>query len=1016
MSSPAPVRQRLRTLLTVPFTALILLPALIIALTSLYTGLKAVDSLSERVITDVSSRVEQAAVHQLEEASITLRSLMPELSDSFDGSIELFTDRKLLERKLFEITAATRTTGYFYFGGEDGSFLGVDRGRPGARAAATVRLGEREGQPRKIYSARTPEDRSRLLEVETRLYDPRTRPWYLKAKANKQLTWTPVYVSFASGSLVTTAAEPVATRDGRMLGVLAADVELAELSAFMKTVSVSENGVAFIVDHEGYLVASSAPGLPFRESGGTQQRVKIEDSANLVERDAAAWWRTMRLKDRDANEQRKHRTELNAAKITGADGDAVDVAMRHVSRVEGVDWDIVVAIPRADLTAPVVRNTLVMFFIIVGALIASLQLGLWIVRRVTSDVDALVKATNIDALAPERFEQPKTTLHETSVLGAAFTAMFARLRDSLTTIRRQNEDLAALNATLEERVERRTRQLESKNFELTAEVARREQLEVDLRAATDATVKQADDKARFMAMLSHELRTPLQAVVSASELLAKKSQSYADEAGILDAASKSILTLVDGVLSYSKLEAGKVTPQRSSFNVRDLVNEAIGLARAAQPAYRPNVTVSIDDLPARIRTDAGMLRQVLVNLVGNAIKHAKDGRIDVRLSRGSSRAEWAQQSPDAFQLRVSVADDGPGIPENARHLLFQPFQQIGRGAADPSQGSGLGLAICALLVRALDGDIRHAARVQPGTEIEFDIRVEDAHATDVAHSNLEAISMQVAKPVAPPRSHSVLLVDDHRVNLRLVSELLNVLGHRTTLADSGEAAIAAVREQIDANLRASTEPNERAMFDAIFMDLNLPGISGIDAVSAIRVLCRERSIPAPIFIALTASTSEEDLQRCAAVGMNLRVTKPATVASLQSVLSRAFEVSQDAPPFGAGAANATLDSAIDETQLEQLREVERRGQQPFVVQLVEDFLGGLDNEFADIVEAIREEERILAQQRAHALAGAAASVGARELAMALRPPAFEARPTYLALLEPCVKRTRIALQNWLTNQ
>jgi HPt (histidine-containing phosphotransfer) domain-containing protein len=111
-----------------------------------------------------------------------------------------------------------------------------------------------------------------------------------------------------------------------------------------------------------------------------------------------------------------------------------------------------------------------------------------------------------------------------------------------------------------------------------------------------------------------------------------------------------------------------------------------------------------------------------------------------------------------------------------------------------------------------------------------------------------------------------------------------------------------------------------------------------------------------------------------------------------------------------------LYSAIDEAQLEQLREVERRGQQPFVAQLVEDFLGGLDHEFADIVEAIGEDKRILAQARAHALAGAAASVGARELATALRPPAFEVQPTYLAVLEPCVKRARAALRNWLTNQ
>lgn len=1021
MNAPVPEKRRLRTLLTVPFTLLILMPALMIALTSLYTGLRAVDTLSERVITDVSSRVEQAAVHQLEEATITLRSVVPEPSDSFDGSISPFMDRVMLERKLFELTAATRTTGYLYYGAEDGSFLGVDRGRPGARAAATVRIGEREGQPRKIYSARAPEDRSRLHEVETRLYDARVRPWYLKARTTGQLAWTSVYVSFASGSLVTTAAAPVSTRDGRLLGVLAADVELSELSAFMKNVSVSANGVAFIVDSEGYLVASSAPGLPYKDVAGVQQRIRIDESTNETERDAAVWWRATRAAPAQPGGAGGD-NKIATAKIVAADGDAIDVATRRIAGIEGVDWSIVVAIPRSDLTAPLVRNAIVMFAVIVAALIASLQLGLWIVRRVTRDVDALVRATNTNTLQPEQFVLPTTALQETSVLASAFAAMFDRLRDSLGTIRKQNEDLAALNATLEERVERRTRQLEVKNTELTDEVSRREQLEVDLRAATEVTVKQADDKARFMAMLSHELRTPLQAVIGAGALLATKSHEHSEEADILDAAAKSVLTLVDGVLSYSKLEAGKVTPLRSSFALAEVINQAIILARAAQREYRPTVSVSINNVPARIRTDAGMLRQVIVNLVSNAIKHAKDGQIEVCLSRralpdadgGASQAvgDGNLEPHECFQLHVSVADDGPGIPENARHLLFQPFQQIGRGAADPSQGSGLGLAICAMLVRALDGDIRHATRPRQGTEIEFDLRVEADTASELPGARVGEAARLAIDAESEATSRHVLLVDDHRVNLRLVSELLKVQGHQTTLADTGQAAIAAVRERLEAS---RLDPSI-ASFEVVFMDLNLPDISGIEAVVAIRALCSEQKAREPHFIALTASTSQEDVKRCAAVGMNLLVTKPATVQSLQAVLRRAFssagEKSSARAPEFASAAASVIDAAI----LAQLCDVGRRGGRAFAEPLVEDYLAGLDKEFADVVRAVEAGNKSAAQAFAHALSGASVAVGARALADRLRAPRFTAHVDQLAELIDCREQTRDALQKWLVNQ
>jgi signal transduction histidine kinase/DNA-binding response OmpR family regulator len=1009
MTTDATPKRRLRTLLTLPFIALIVTPSLVIAISSLYTGLAAVDTLSERIITDVSSRVEQASVHQMEEAAITLRSTMPDPADALGGGATVFSEMSVLEKKLFELTTATRTTSYLYYGAENGAFLGVDRGRVGARAAATVRVRTGEELFRQIYSAQKPNDRSRLLEVETRTFDARTRPWYRNAKEENRLTWTPVYVSFASGSLVTTASQPV-TNDGRLLGVLAADVELSELSAFMKTVSVSENGVALIVDSDGYVVASSAPGLPFRDTPKGQQRIRVNESASSIERDVATWLQTLPVTARASGDAppKNRVSQIRSAKIQASLGGAIDVAIRPISRIDGVDWDIVVAIPRSDLTDPIVRSSAIMFVVIVAALAAALQLAMWIVRIVTSDVDQLVRAANGYAIESKEFTAPKTTLHETSELASAFVNMFGRLRESLLTIRRQNEDLGALNATLEERVESRTRQLESKNFELTAEIARREQLELDVRAAAEAAVKQADDKARFMAMLSHELRTPLQAVIGASEMIAQSSPARSTETGVLTAASKSILALVDGVLSYAKLEAGKVEPQRSTFDLRRVTDEARDVALASAAVKAKTIQIVVDEcVPIRVITDAGVYRQILINLLANAMRHAPSAHIVVAVN--SKPVNTAINADDAaIALHVSVTDNGAGIPVEHRHKLFQPFQQVGRGSADPSRGSGLGLSICALLARALGGEISLNAAHEGGTSIQFWIlAVNDTHDIDTAQPSPTIIDERV--PVSQTAALRVLLVDDHIVNLRLVSEMLRVLGHVVVQAQSGEAAVEAMCEALDAS--EQTKPS--SPFDVVLMDLNLPGISGFDTVVALRALCLDRDVDAPAFVALTASTEASDQIRAAEVGMPQRVTKPATLASLRAALRHIQASSPNQTKRSDVERGTAAPDMLSLKTLSQLVDIEKKSGNPFVASLIAEYLSGLDAEVSAVLGELSRGDLAAAKRAAHALAGASLSVGAQTLAETLRAKDGIEDDSWGARIERTASDTRIALETWV---
>ena len=944
---PRPRAMRLRTLLTVPFVVLIVVPALIIAGTSLYTGLQAVDVLSRQLMDDISARVGQAAVHQLEEAAVTLLATFPNGEDNQNASMELFADADRLERKLFELTAAARTTAYFYFGREDGGFVGVDRGRPGARAAATVRLQDGGGAPRKIYTARTPGDRSRLLETETRIYDVRARPWYQLAKSAQRLTWTPIYVSFASGALVTTAAQPVTSASGSLFGVFAADVELSELSTFMKSVAVSTNGVAFIVDRDGLLVASSTPESPFRTEAGVQKRVAASESQSPLVRAGTQWWRTVG----------REITATPTIAMINANGEQVDVASRRVTGVQGIDWDIVVAVPRSDFTAPIVQSAISMFFVILAALAAALFLGLYVLRRVTRDVDQLVAVTKDISADQLPTALPTTSLAETGVLAQAFGEMVGRLTQSLETIRTQNDQYALLNATLEERVDRRTTQLAEQNLTLTEEILRRERLERDLRHTSQAAQKAAEDKARFLAILSHELRTPLQAVVGASQLMSARGApgQRADEIETLDAASKSLLTLIDGVLSYSRLEAGVVTPTLNSFSLSVCIDEALRVSRSAQP--RPDVALVVDidgTVPQMIHTDQGMLRQVLINLLSNALKFTQHGEVRVRVE-----ADQGARTGDPLLLRFTIADSGTGIDVGTQQRLFQPFQQGDAMAGQHATGSGLGLVICSLLVQALGGGISMESALGKGTRMSFSILAQTAQARPEASS---------ASPVAAAptllRPLYVMVVEDNDVNRELLSIMLEQLGHRVFAVADGEAAIDACQTQ---------------RFDAVLMDLNLPRIGGIEAT---RRILNDPAAPHKnlAIIALTASVSDADRALCAASGMLGFLTKPATVFSLDMALRGAVSEAAVATSVEPIVAADVLDTIT----LDSLAEMDERAATPFLHPLIQRFIDDLPAQIASIQSAQANGDSATAAAEAHRVAGGAAAVGASALATAAR--------------------------------
>ncbi len=378
-------------------------------------------------------------------------------------------------------------------------------------------------------------------------------------------------------------------------------------------------------------------------------------------------------------------------------------------------------------------------------------------------------------------------------------------------------------------------------------------------------------KSAFLAAMSHEIRTPLNAIIGSAELLAlRRLPDGTDrQLGTITAQAFLLRDLIDGVLDFSRLEAGVFDTRRTDTNLAalaDLLSQAF-----ADEARIAGLHFGVDLPAARVMVDDARLRQILVNLIGNALKFTPKGRVDVRgtLSR-----------PDL--LRVEVQDDGIGIPEEALPLLFREFSQIDASNSRCRGGSGLGLAICHRVVTGLGGRIGVTSTAGAGSMFWFELPVTPVPDT-TSDSAPDTLSGKQALPALPGTGHAlrILVAEDNEINLEVIDGLLRHLGHTVHIARNGCQAVAAA---------------DMLCPDLVLMDMQMPGMDGLRAARLIRAARPDLPI-----IAVTANAFAEDRRACLDAGMSDFLPKPLTRETLAAAISlhcptprdRAFHDGQD---------------------------------------------------------------------------------------------------------------------------